>query len=138
LQSFNHKHLTALEDSGIVMFEFGNNSLGSLNFSTAVWDKNFESSITIIAEKGSIKIGGQYMDKIEYCHIKNYLTPQLQSSGAENDYGGYKGSAANHQFVIQNVIDVLHNKATTSVNAKEGLKVVDIIERIYKAFNAQL
>jgi predicted dehydrogenase len=138
LQSFNHKHLTALEDSGIVMFEFGKNSLGCLNFSTAVWDKNFESSITIIAEKGSIKIGGQYMDKIEYCHIKNYLMPQLQSSGAENDYGSYKGSAANHQFVIQNVIDVLHNKATTSVNAKEGLKVVNIIERIYQASHTQL
>jgi len=138
LQSFNHKHLTAFEDSGVVMFEFGDNSLGCLNFSTAVWDKNFESSITIIAENGTIKIGGQYMDKIEYCHIKNYLMPRLQSSGAENDYGSYKGSAANHQFVIQNVIDVLHNKATASVNAKEGLKVVDIIERIYKASNTQL
>ncbi len=77
LQSFNHKHLTEFEDSGIVTFEFGNNSAGCLNFSTAVWNKNLESSITIIAENGSIKIGGQYMDKIEYCHIKNYSIPAV-------------------------------------------------------------
>ena len=79
MQSFNHKQLTEFEDSGIVTFEFGNDALGCLNFSTSVWDKNMESSITIIAENGSIKIGGQYMDKVEYCHIKNYKMPALSA-----------------------------------------------------------
>jgi len=135
VKSFNHKHLTEFEDSGIVTFAFGENSIGCLNFSTAVWDKNFESSITVIAENGSIKIGGQYMDKIEYCHIKNYEMPQLQSSNKENDYGNYKGSAANHHFIIQNVIDVLMKKTLPAANSAEGLKVIDIIERIYSAAN---
>jgi predicted dehydrogenase len=133
LQSFNHKHLTEFEDSGIVTFEFGNNSAGCLNFSTSIWDKNMESSITIIAENGSIKIGGQYMDKIEYCHIKNYTIPALPQSGIANDYGNYKGSAANHALVIQNVIAALHNKTSITATAEEGMKVVDIIERIYNA-----
>jgi UDP-N-acetyl-2-amino-2-deoxyglucuronate dehydrogenase len=133
LQSFNHTQLTEFEDSGIVTFEFGVDSLGCLNFSTSVWDKNFESSITIIAENGSIKIGGQYMDNIEYCHIKNYTMPALSQSNIANDYGNYKGSTANHALVIQNVIDVLHNKTSVTATAKEGLKVVDIIERIYSA-----
>ncbi len=132
-QSFNHKQLTEFEDSGVVLFEFGENSLGCLNFSTAVWNKNFESSITVIAENGSIKIGGQYMDKVEYCHIKNYSMPELQSSTMPNNYGSYSGSAANHHFVIQNVIDVLQNKTSITTSAAEGMKVVDIIERIYKA-----
>ncbi len=132
-QSFSHKQLTEFEDSGVVLFEFGENSLGCLSFSTAVWNKNFESSITIIAEKGSVKIGGQYMDKIEYCHIKNYSMPQLPSSNMANDYADYSGSAANHHFVIQNVIDVLQNKKSITTSAAEGMKVVDIIERIYKA-----
>ncbi len=136
LQSFNHKKLTEFEDSGIATFEFGEKSLGCLNFSTAVWDKNFESSITIIAENGSIKIGGQYMDKIEYCHIKNYKMSQLEDSNSGNDYGSYKGSAANHGYVIQNVIDVLQKKAAITTSATEGMKVVDIIERIYKASEA--
>jgi predicted dehydrogenase len=133
LQSFNHKQLTEFEDSGIVTFEFGNDSLGCLNFSTSVWDKNMESSITVIAEKGSIKIGGQYMDKLEYCHIKNYTIPELSQSNTANNYGNYTGSAANHAMVIQNVIDVLHNKTSINATAEEGMKVVDIIERIYSA-----
>lgn len=131
--SFNHTHLTEFEDSGIVSFEFGDNSTGCLNFSTSVWDKNMESSITVIAEKGSIKIGGQYMDKVEYCHIKNYTMPTLNNTMPVNDYGSYKGSAANHEYVIQNVINVLNNKASITTNAEDGLKVVNIIERIYNA-----
>ena len=134
-QSFNHTQLTDFEDSGVISFEFGENSLGCLNFSTAVWDKNFESSITIIAENGSVKIGGQYMDKVEYCHIKNYTTPRFDVEVTANNYGSYTGSAANHHLVIQNVIDVLHNRTSITTSAEEGMKVVDIIERIYKAGN---
>ncbi|CAN5285117.1 Gfo/Idh/MocA family oxidoreductase [soil metagenome] len=131
LTSFNHKHLTDFEDSGIVSFEFVKGGLGSINFSTSVWDKNLESSMTIIAENGSVKIGGQYMDKVEYCHIKNYEMPELAPTNPGNDYGAYKGSAANHHYVIENVVDVLKGRAAITTNALEGLKVVDIIERIY-------
>ena len=131
LRSFNHKHLTEFEDSGISTFEFGKDSIGCLNFSTSVWDTNMESSITIVAENGSIKIGGQYMNEIEYCHIKDYSIPQLEPVPF-NDYGAYKGSAANHEFVIQNVIDVLNHNAPITTNAMEGLKVVEMIERIYR------
>jgi UDP-N-acetyl-2-amino-2-deoxyglucuronate dehydrogenase len=133
LQSFNHKQLTEFEDSGIVTFEFGDDSLGCLNFSTSVWNRNMESNITVIAENGSIKIGGQYMDKMEYCHIKNYTIPELSQINISNDYGNYKGSAANYALVIQNVIDVLRNKKSITATAEEGLKVVNIIERIYSA-----
>ena len=48
-----------------------------------------------------------------------------------NDYGAYKGSAANHHFIIENVIDTLKGRTTATTNALEGLKVVEIIERIY-------
>jgi predicted dehydrogenase len=124
LRSFNHQHLTEFEDSGIVTFEFGNAAMGCLHFSTSVYDKNMESSITIIAENGSVKIGGQYMDKLEYCHIKNYPAPQLPLSGI-----------ANHSYFIQNVIQALNNKAAIISTAADGLKVVEMIERIYAAGN---
>jgi len=127
----NHQHLTEFEDSGVVTFDFVNGGTGTLNFSTSVWDKNLESSMTIIAEKGSIKIGGQYMDKVEYCHVKDYIMPELKPTNPGNDYGAYKGSAQNHNYVIDNVVDVLKGRATITTNALEGLKVVDIIERIY-------
>lgn len=129
----NHSHANTIEfeDSGSVSFKFINGGDGCFNFSTAVWDKNFESSMTVIAERGTVKVGGQYMDKVEYCNIKDYQMPVLTPTNPPNDYGQYKGSAANHHHVIENVVDVLKGRANIATNALEGLKVVDIIERIY-------
>lgn len=130
-KDFNHKELTDFEDSGFVSFDFVNGGMGCLNYSTAIWDKNLESSMTIIGQNGSVKIGGQYMNEVEYCHIKDYILPPLEPTNPGNDYGSYKGSAANHHLVIENVVSVLKGRAAITTNALEGLKVVDIIERIY-------
>lgn len=129
---FNHKDTTDFEDSGFVNFNFLNGGMGCINYSTSVWEQNLESSLTIIAEKGSVKIGGQYMNEVEYCHIKDYEMPKLAESNPANDYGPYKGSAANHNYVYENVIDTLRSRNTITTNALEGLKVVEIIERIYE------
>lgn len=129
--TFTHKHSTQFEDSGVVNFNFINGGMGCINYSTAVWDTNLESSITIIGSNGSVKIGGQYMDKVEYCHIKDYQLPELAPTNPANDYGAYKGSANNHHFIIENVIDTLKGRTTITTNALEGLKVVEMIERIY-------
>jgi predicted dehydrogenase len=128
---FNHEHSTSFEDSGIVNFKFVNGGMGCINYSTSVWDKNLESSITVIGSNGSIKVGGQYMNEVEYCHIKDYVMPELPPANPANDYGHYKGSAANHHYIIENVIDTLKERNTMTTNALEGLKVVEIIERIY-------
>ncbi len=133
MKDFKHQKMTDFEDAGITNFEFVNGGIGNFNFSTAVWNRNMESSMTIIAEKGSVKIGGQYMNEVEYCHIENYEMPILEPTNPGNDYGTYKGSAQNHHFVIQNVIDVLQNKKAIATNAFEGMKIVDIIERIYQS-----
>jgi UDP-N-acetyl-2-amino-2-deoxyglucuronate dehydrogenase len=133
MKDFKHQKMTDFEDAGIVNFEFVNGGIGSFNFSSAVWNKNMESSMTIIGEKGAVKIGGQYMNEVEYCHIENYEMPILEPTNPGNDYGGYKGSAQNHHFVVQNVVDVLHKNKAISTNALEGMKIVDIIERIYKS-----
>lgn len=133
MRDFKHQDLTDFEDSGVIHFDFVKGGIGNFNFSTAVYGKNMESSITIIAENGAVKIGGQYMNEVEYCHIKNYEMPELLQTNPGNDYGSYKGSAQNHHFVIQNVIDVLHRNKAISTNALEGMKIVDIIERIYQS-----
>jgi UDP-N-acetyl-2-amino-2-deoxyglucuronate dehydrogenase len=134
---FNHKDLTDFEDSGVVTFDFINGGMGSLNYSTAVWDTNLESSITIIGSKGTVKVAGQYMNEVNYCHVKDYEMPELAPSNPPNDYGAYKGSAQNHHYVIENVIEKLSGKGTITTNVLEGLKVVDIIERIYAVRDAQ-
>ena len=135
---YTHKESTDFEDSGMVNFEFVNGGMGCINYSTAVAMQNLESSITIIGSKGSVKIGGQYMNEVEVCNIEGYEMPKLKEANPANDYGPYKGSAANHNFVIKNVIDTLQGRTTATTNALEGLKVVEIIERIYEVRNEQL
>lgn len=135
---FTHKDSTDFEDSGFVNFDFINGGMGSINYSTAVANQNLESSLTIVGSKGSVKIGGQYMNEVEVCNIEGYEMPVLAETNPGNDYGAYKGSAANHNYVIKNVIDTLKGRTTATTNALEGLKVVEIIERIYKVRNEQL
>jgi predicted dehydrogenase len=134
---FTHENLTAFEDSGFISFRFLNGGMGCINYSTAVANQNLESSLTIVGSKGSVKIGGQYMNEVEVCNITDYEMPTLKESNPANDYGAYKGSAANHNYVIGNVIDTLKGRTSATTNALEGLKVVDIIERIYKTRDAK-
>ncbi|MBR6266065.1 MAG: Gfo/Idh/MocA family oxidoreductase, partial [Bacteroidales bacterium] len=134
---FSHQSLTDFEDSGVVSFDFVNGGMGSLNYSTSVWDTNLESSIIIVGEKGTVKVSGQYMNEVEYCHIKDYEMPSLAPSNPPNDYGAYKGSAQNHHYVIQNVVEKLQENGSITTNVLEGLKVIDIIERMYQVRDAQ-
>ncbi len=136
-RDFTHENSTEFEDSGFVSFDFIDGGMGSINYSTSIADQNLESSLTIIGSKGSIKIGGQYMNEVEVCNVQDYEMPKLEASNPANDYGPYKGSAANHNYVIKNVIDTLKGRTTATTNALEGLKVVEIIERIYKVRDEQ-
>jgi UDP-N-acetyl-2-amino-2-deoxyglucuronate dehydrogenase len=103
-----------------------------INYSTSAYAQNLESSITILAENGNVKVGGQYMDQVLVCNIKDYEMPVLKATLPPNNYGSYKGSASNHEYVYKNVIDVLNGKAEIDCTAEEGLKVVEFIEKVYK------
>lgn len=133
VKNFTHPKLQNFDDSGFAQFEFINGGIGSLNYSTSCWDKNMESSITVVGTKGSLKIGGQYMNEVEYCHIENYELPVLAETNPPNDYGPYKGSAANHHYVFENIIKTMKGDAKATASSFDGMKVVSIIERIYKA-----
>ncbi len=135
---YNHAVLTDFEDSGVVSFNFvEGNAIGAINYSTAIWNANFESAITVIGENGTVKVAGQYMSDVVYCHIKDYEMPLLEPSNPPNDYGIYKGSAQNHHYVIENVVEKLKGTGDIKTNLLEGLKVVDIIERIYEVRDQQ-
>ena len=64
--------------------------------------------------------------------------PTLAETNPANDYGAYKGSANNHSNVIENVVDSITGKTKITTNALEGMKVVEIIERIYALRNKEL
>ena len=131
-RNFNHKDTIEFEDSGSFQFELRNGGMGRFNYTTSVFDSNFESSISIIGENGTIRIGGQYMNKVEYCNIKEYEFKDLEESNPPNDYGVYKGSANNHPLVLENVVNHIKGMDSSITTAEEGLEVVRIIEEIYK------
>ena len=133
IRNFTHRDLKDFDDSGFAQFEFVRGGMGSINYSTSCWDTNMESSITVVGTKGSVKVGGQYMNEVEYCHVENYSLPTLPPTNPPNDYGPYKGSAANHHYIFQNVVDVLTGQTEITATAFEGFKVVQMIERIYDA-----
>ena len=129
--NFTHQHLSLPEDTGYFSFALPNGGIGTFNYSTSVWDTNLESSMTIIGEKGSIKIAGQYMNEVVHCHIQDYTLPELAPTNPPNDYGTYKGSAANHHYVIENIVEVLANDGKMTTSAIDGLEVVKIITAVY-------
>jgi len=124
--------ITQFEDTGSFSFKIKQGGGGQFNYTTSVYAQNLESSITILAEKGSIQVGGQYMEKVLYCNIEGYDFKPLSEANAPNQYGNYTGSAANHQQVFENVIAFLNNKPANITTAEEGLKVVELIEAVYQ------
>ncbi len=119
------------EDSGVVLFEMANGSIGSLNYTVNSFDKNMEGSFTVFGEKGTVKIGGQYLNELEYFNVEGLAAPDLPKGNAANNYGFYEGSMSNHDKVYENLIIALDDANHHFASAEEGLKTVDIIERIY-------
>lgn len=131
-QVFNFDHAyTEVEDTGSFILKTADGALVNFNFSTCSYEKNMEGAITILAELGTVKIGGQYLNTIEYQHIKNKVLPAINITAKSNDYGQYQGSMSNHDRVIDNVVKTLQGKEQVMTNAFEGKKVVDIIEMMY-------
>jgi predicted dehydrogenase len=126
------------EDTGVVILRFRNNALGTINYTVNSYGKNMEGSLTIFGEKGTVKIGGQYLNELEYQNFEDYVIKDLPVGNTANNYGTYQGSMSNHDLVYQNVIDVLTKGASISTNAFEGLKTVEIIERIYNKMENDL
>jgi len=73
------------------------------------------------------------LNELEYQNIKNYKIENLPEGNKPNNYGNYMGSMSNHDKIYENLIDVLQNDGTISTNAFEGLKTVEIIDKIYNS-----
>lgn len=129
--NYNHKETIEFEDNGVVALRFYNGALGTINYTVNSYKKNMEGSITIFAEKGTVKIGGQYLNELEYQMIEGVDVKDLPEGNPPNLYGEYIGSMSNHGQVYENVVDVLSNGGIIATNGFEGLKTVEIIDKIY-------
>ena len=127
-----HRNIIEFEDSGIVAIRMKNGVLGGLNWSVNTFEKNMEVSLTLLAENGSIRIGGEYMNKVEY-QLSGLAPLIIPETGLANDYGYYKGSMSNHDKVYENLVKALKDDNHLFANAADGLKTVETIEKIYNS-----
>lgn len=128
----NYQHpLNDIEDSGVALIEMLGGAIGTLNYTVNSYQKNMEGSFTIFGKKGTVKIGGQYLNTIEYQCIEGEEIKDLPPGNLPNAYGFYQGSMSNHDKVYEHLIRALHEPGYEFASALEGLKTVEIIERIY-------
>jgi UDP-N-acetyl-2-amino-2-deoxyglucuronate dehydrogenase len=125
-------HHIQVEDCGTATLGFRSGVMGSMLWTTCVYNKNYEGSITIIGEKGTIKIGGQYLNTIEHWDVQGHPLPDKTAfTDKPNLYGKYQGTSSNHDKVIRDIISNLGNKKHKSVYGEEGIRTVKAIELIY-------
>jgi len=136
-KNFTHQSVIEFEDSGVVAIEMENGMIGGLNWSVNTFQKNMEVSLSIIAEKANIRIGGEYMNRIEY-ELIDGARLDVPEEGNSNDYGFYKGSMSNHDKVYENLVIALQDHSHPFSNAQDGLKTVEAIEKIYKSVSLPL
>ena len=129
--NYCHEGITEFEDTGVVILKFYNGAIGTINYTVNSYDGNMEGSLTLFGDKGTVKIGGQYLNELEYQKIEDYKIENLPEGNTANNYGKYQGSMSNHDHVYKNVVDVLLNDGQITTNMFEGLKTVEIIDKIY-------
>ena len=123
MHNVNHPQTSLPEDEGAILLRFEKDIIGTLQFTTNAYQKNMEGSITIIAEKGTIKIGGAYLNEIVYQETESPI------SAASAD------SQKSLEQVYHSMLRTLQYGEPYYVDPKESVNTIALIERIYKAAN---
>jgi predicted dehydrogenase len=131
MDTMNHK--IEIEDCGVSALKFNTGVIGSLLWTTCVYNNNFEGSITIIGEKGTIKIGGKYLNKIEFWDVMSYPLPEnIDFEDKPNNYGKYQGTSSNHDKLISHLVNQFIENRKGVVEGDEAIKTIQAIDLIYK------
>lgn len=122
-----HQGIIEFDDTITCLVKFDKGVLGCLHFSINAFGQNMEGSITVLGEKGSVSIGGPYLNKLNYHLVEGATIPELEKENPVNDYGYYKGSMNNHKKVYQHFIESLsagnwmHSELDNSLNTIEAI-----------------
>ncbi|MDA8755338.1 Gfo/Idh/MocA family oxidoreductase [Candidatus Pseudothioglobus singularis] len=119
------------EDTGILNLRWKNGALGSMCVTMLTYPKNLEGSLTILGEKGSVRIGGVAVNEIKHWEFeddKDYDKHVVNSSYETTSVYGL-----GHPLYYKNVIEVLRGNAEPEADGKEGLKTLEIIIAAYKS-----
>lgn len=127
------KHNIEIEDTGVIITEFANGGLGSLNYTVCATHQNMEGSLLLVGTEGTIKIGGEYLNTIEQFQVNGLDSYELESSNAgPNDYGTYKGSMSNHDKVFRAVV-IKTKGGKLDENLVSGDEAIETVKFMEKA-----
>lgn len=120
---------TEFDDSGCINFQLESGGRGLFNYTNAAWNSNIESSLTIIGSKGNVKVGGQYMEKLDYVQLENsFEIPVFDQITHANQYSFYQGSADKHDVFLSKVITCINQNKNPEIGLEDELNVIDFIE----------
>ncbi|MBC7849974.1 MAG: Gfo/Idh/MocA family oxidoreductase [Chitinophagaceae bacterium] len=126
-----HKNIIEFEDNGSAILQMASGASGIVQYSINSYGRNMEGSLTLFGEKGTVKIGGQYLNQLEYFNVKDAQLPTLIPGNSSNNYSHYEGSMSNHRRVYEELIKALSQPMHEMVEATEALKTIEIVEKIY-------
>jgi UDP-N-acetyl-2-amino-2-deoxyglucuronate dehydrogenase len=118
-----------VEDSGVVAIRWRNGALGTMNVSMLTYPKNFEGSITVIGEKGTVRIGGVAVNKIEHWEFLD--SNESDKSILDANYETISVYGFGHSLYYENVIKALKGEADAQIDGREGLKSLELLIAIY-------
>jgi UDP-N-acetyl-2-amino-2-deoxyglucuronate dehydrogenase len=119
------------EDSGIAILKFRSGALGMIQVTMLAYPRNLEGSLTILGEKGSAKIGGTAVNKIEHWEFAEYDDDDKQVETANTNPPNVYGLG--HQGYYRNVLAVLRGEAKPDTDGRAGRKSLELILGIYES-----
>lgn len=117
------------EDTGSAILKFRNGAIGTINVTMLTYPKNFEGSITILGEKGTVKIGGMAINKVEKWEFEEYDDDDRIIN--ESNYQPPNVYGFGHIPYYRNVIESLLGIAEPHTNGRDGRKSLEIVQAIY-------
>ena len=118
-----------VEDSGVLNIKWRNGALGSMSVTMLTYPNNLEGSITILGEKGSVRVGGVAVNDIQHWEFdkpKNYDNNIQEANYETTSVYGF-----GHPLYYKNVIDVLLGKCEPETDGREGLKSLEVLIAAY-------
>ena len=120
-----------VEDSGVAIIRWRNGALGTVNVSMLAYPKNFEGSITILGEKGTVRIGGVAVNEIQHWEFEDKDAEDGKLTDVSYQVPSVYGYG--HIAYYRNVINTLKGSAEASTDGREGLRSLEILVAIYKS-----
>lgn len=119
------------EDSGVLSVRWRNGALGSLNCTMLTYPKNLEGSITILGEKGTVRVGGVAVNEIQEWQFADSDVDDEKIKAASYETTSVYGFG--HPLYYDNVIQVLRGEAEPDVDGREGLKSLEVLIAAYRS-----